>query len=130
VRAIDTNVIVRHLTGDDATQAEAARRVLKSGGVFVATTVFLESEWVLRSAYGFEGSEIIGRLRGVAGIPGLTVEDPLLLARAFEWAEGGMDFADALHLSASEGCSEFVTFDARLAKLARGRASTPVAIPK
>ena len=49
VRAIDTNIVVRFLTADDEKQAKAARKVIKEGDVFVATTVVLEIEWVLRA---------------------------------------------------------------------------------
>ena len=51
VRAIDTNIVVRFLTADDEKQAKAARKVIKEGDVFVATTVVLEIEWVLRAGY-------------------------------------------------------------------------------
>ena len=53
MRAVDTNVIVRYLTGDDEVQATRARAVVDAGQVFVSTTVLLESEWVLRSVYAF-----------------------------------------------------------------------------
>ncbi|MFX8316487.1 PIN domain-containing protein, partial [Acinetobacter baumannii] len=59
MRAIDTNVIVRFLTADDATQAAVARRAIEAGDIFIPTTVLLETEWVLRSGYGFS-SEAIG----------------------------------------------------------------------
>ena len=39
MRAIDTNVIVRFLTADDPKQAQAARRVIEAGEVFIGTTV-------------------------------------------------------------------------------------------
>ena len=53
MRAIDTNVVVRYLTGDDPVQAPKARAAVDAGPVFASTTVLLESEWVLRSVYGF-----------------------------------------------------------------------------
>ena len=39
--------------------------------VFVSTTVLLESEWVLRSAYGLAAKEIAMALRAFAGLPGV-----------------------------------------------------------
>ena len=51
--AIDTNVIVRYLTADHPEQASRARALVDGAAVFVPVTVILESEWVLRSAYGF-----------------------------------------------------------------------------
>src|SRR5665213_4494668 len=120
VRAIDTNIVVRFLTGDDAAQAAKARDLITEGEIFVATSVLLESEWVLRGAYDFTAGQIVSALRGFAGLPGVTLEDAGLAWRALDWAEGSMDFADALHLGRAEGCSAFVTFDRRLAKLAVG----------
>lgn len=122
MRAIDTNVLVRFLTGDDPAQAARARALIEAGDIFVATTVLLESEWVLRSAYGFATERIVQAMRDFAGLPGVTLEDPLLAARALEWAAQGLDFADALHLGRAEGCTAFMSFDRGLAKAA-GRMS-------
>ena len=48
--AIDTNVIVRLLVRHDDEQLRRAKSLLASSEVFVANTVMLECEWVLRSA--------------------------------------------------------------------------------
>ncbi|WP_454887259.1 type II toxin-antitoxin system VapC family toxin [Sphingomonas oryzagri] len=130
MRAIDTNVVVRFLTGDERQQAKAARAAIEGGDIFVATTVILESEWVLRSAYGFEPARIAEGLRGLGGLPGVTVEEPLALAQALDWMEAGMDFADALHLARAGDCDAFLSFDRKLARTARGRAAIPVVAPK
>lgn len=114
--AIDTNVLVRYLTADDPHQAQQARTIVESQDVFVATTVLLETEWVLRSAYGHDRATVIAALRGFAGLPHVVLENPRLAARALDWAGRGMDFADALHLSAAEGCDAFLTFDRRMAR--------------
>jgi predicted nucleic-acid-binding protein len=129
VRAIDTNVVVRFLTGDDPNQAARARALIEAGDLFVATTVLLESEWVLRSAYGFSAKRIAGALRDLAGLPGVTLEDPALVARALDWAEAGLDFADALHLARAEGCTAFISFDTKLAKQAGQVAGIQVLAP-
>jgi predicted nucleic-acid-binding protein len=129
VRAIDTNVIIRLLTADDPKQAQAARCVVEGGDVFVPVTVLLEAEWVLRAGYGFEPVEIAAALRGLAGLPGVSVEEPAQLASALEWTEGGMDFADALHLARSSHCSEFVTFDRKFALRAKKITALSVVMP-
>lgn len=116
--AIDTNVIVRFLTGDDPAQTARARKLVEGGGIFVATSVLLETEWVLRSGYGFATGPLVRALRDFAGLPGVTLEDPPLAARALDWAEQGLDFADALHLGAAQGCTAFMSFDRKLAKTA------------
>jgi predicted nucleic-acid-binding protein len=120
--AIDTNVVVRYLTGDHPTQAAAARALIDGEAVFVATTVLLETEWVLRSVYGFSSTACAAALSRFAGLPTVTLEDPMRTATALAGVLEGLDFADALHLSAAEGCEAFVTFDQRLIKgVAAGR---------
>ena len=113
MRAVDTNVVVRYLTGDDPGQAARARAVIDAGNVFVNTTVLLESEWVLRSVYGLSRTEVAAALRAFAGLPGLSVESPAVLSEALDHTERGMDFADALHLGAAARCEALLTFDLR-----------------
>ena len=124
MRAIDTNVVVRYLTGDDAAQAARARAAIDADDVFVSTTVLLESEWVLRSVYGFGGVEVVAALRAFAGLPNVLVESPVLLAEALERVDLGMDFADALHLGAAGHCNVLLTFDTGFIETARSEAVT------
>ena len=98
--------------------------MIDAGHVFVSTTVLLESEWVLRSAYGLAGKEIAMALRAFAGLPGVSVERPDLIAEALDRAENGMDFADALHLGAAARCEAMLTFDQRFIELARDASVT------
>ena len=129
MRAIDTNVIVRFLTGDDPAQAARARKLVEGGGIFVPTSVLLETEWVLRSGYGFPTARLLRALRDFAGLPGVTLEDPRLAAMALDWAEQGLDFADALHLGAAQGCTAFMSFDRKLARVAARVVEMRVAAP-
>ena len=89
----------------------------------------METEWVLRSGYGFTTERIARALRGFAGLPGVTLEDPPLIARALDWAERGLGFADALHLGRAQACTAFMSFDRRLAKAAAGVVEMPVEAP-
>lgn len=115
MRAIDTNVLIRFLTKDDSEQYTKARVLVGAGDIFVATTVLLETEWVLRSGYGYTRLEIINALRSLGGLAGVTLESPDVTAQALAWSEAGMDFADALHLASSCRHGSFHTFDAKLA---------------
>jgi predicted nucleic acid-binding protein len=116
--AIDTNVIVRYLTGDHPGQSARARKLIDDNDVFVGTTVLLETEWVLRSVYGLAPAQVAKALRDFAGLSDVTMEDPGLAAQALDWSGGGMDFADALHLAKATGCEAFVSFDRRFARMA------------
>ncbi len=129
MRAIDTNVIVRYLTSDHPEQSPQARALIDSDDVFVCTTVLLETEWVLRAAYGYPSAQVGAALRAFAGLPQVILEDPALAATALDWMARGMDFADALHLAKAEGCAAFVSFDRRLAKVAKGLSQVEVRQP-
>nr|WP_295662251.1 type II toxin-antitoxin system VapC family toxin [Polymorphobacter sp.] len=118
MRAIDTNIVVRYVTGDDVGQALRVRRLVDTGDIYIPTTVILESEWVLRTAYRFGRAAIIAALRSFIGLPGVTVEDPDRLTIALDWAAEGLDLADALHLSGARNCTAFVSFDRALARAA------------
>ncbi len=118
-RATDTNVVVRYLTGDDPGQSARTRAAVDGRAVFASTTVLLESEWVLRSVYGLTPEEVAVALRAFAGLPGVAVENPGLLAAALDRAEAGMDFADSLHLGAAARCDAMLIFDRRFIELAQ-----------
>ncbi|ESY73325.1 type II toxin-antitoxin system VapC family toxin [Mesorhizobium sp. M0051] len=117
--AIDTNVVVRYLTGDHPEQSLRARQLIDTRPVFVAVTVILEAEWVLRSAYGYDQTEIIRALRGFGGLATVEVEEAATVSFALDLAQTGMDFADALHLGKSAHCTGFATFDRKLVKAAK-----------
>lgn len=116
MKAIDTSIVVRYLTGDDPRQAPRARAIVDAGDIFVSTTVLLEAEWVLCSVYGFSGQDVAAALRSFSGLPGILVENPALLAGTLDHAAAGMDFADALHRGAAQThhCETMFTFDRRL----------------
>jgi predicted nucleic-acid-binding protein len=117
--AIDTNVVVRYLTGDHPQQSLKARALIDAEAVFVSSTVLLETEWVLRGVYGFAPDTIAAAFRAFAGLPNVAVDEPALIVKALDWTTKGMDFADALHLAKAEGCGAWATFDRRFAKIAK-----------
>jgi predicted nucleic-acid-binding protein len=126
--AVDTNVVVRYLARDDSAQTAHATRLLRSERILLLKTVLLESEWVLRSMYGFDRNTILGALRGLAGLPSVRVEDEAGVAQALSWFAAGMDFADALHLASATTANRFVTFDRRLVASARRIKVTEVSL--
>jgi predicted nucleic acid-binding protein len=68
-------------------------------------------------------------LAAFAGLPGVSLEDPVLADKALDWAGRGMDFADALHLAKAEGFDAFVTFDQRFAAVANVLSQVKVRTP-
>jgi predicted nucleic-acid-binding protein len=116
--AIDTNLIVRYLTGDHPKQSPRARKLIDGRPVFAAVTVMLEVEWVLRSTYEYHPADVARALKSFAGLPTVTIEDGAIVAAALDLAEKGMDFADALHLGRSTHCEGFATFDRKFVRAA------------
>ena len=117
--ALDTNVVVRLLVNDDAAQARRARALLAAGHeVRIPVTVLLETEWVLRAAYGYPAPQVMTFLRGLLGLPGVSTDNAPAVAAAITACELGLDFADALHLALSGDAERFYTFDANLRRRA------------
>jgi predicted nucleic-acid-binding protein len=116
MHAVDTNVLVRLLTGDDAAQTRRAVALFKKESIFIPKTVLLETEWVLRRLYRLDRATIVSSLRKLSGLGNVELEQPLVVAQALQWCENGMDFADALHLASSHSASKFATFDEQIKK--------------
>jgi predicted nucleic-acid-binding protein len=117
--AVDTNVLVRILTKDDANQAAlAAGFMQRQDRVYVLKTVLLETEWVLRSSYGFDREAVVAGFHELLTASNLEMEDRNAVIQALGWVEQGMDFADALHLASVSSETEFATFDASLRRTA------------
>jgi predicted nucleic-acid-binding protein len=114
--AVDTNILVRFLVRDNPTQAGRAAALVRANEIWVSKTVLLETEWVLRSLYGFPPERLAGALRAVAGLPTMFLEDEVAVAKALHWFKEGLDFADALHLASAGNATQFATFDRKLAK--------------
>ncbi|SOC46803.1 predicted nucleic-acid-binding protein [Rhizobium subbaraonis] len=117
--AIDTNLVIRYLTNDHPKQSPRARALIDGEAVFVAVTVMLEVEWVLRSTYEYRPADVARAMRSFAGLPTVTVEDGAVVATALDLAERGMDFADALHLGKAAHCSGMASFDRKFVKAAK-----------
>jgi predicted nucleic-acid-binding protein len=127
--AVDTNIVVRYLTADHPAQFAQAVAVVEKNDIFIGLTVLLETEWVLRSTYRYQSTQVVQALQSLAGIAGITIEEPDVARTALGWVERGMDFADALHLAKAQACDAFITFDQDLAASAVGLSTVPVQLP-
>ncbi len=128
--AVDTNLLVRYAVKDDREQAALATDFLARNRCFVLKTVLLECAWVLSSAAGYNlPREIVHeRLLHILGLPTIEMEDAPAVAQALAWYAAGMDFADALHLSASAELSGLATFDRRFATMAEKLDTVPAVL--
>jgi predicted nucleic acid-binding protein len=118
--AVDANVLVRYATNDDPRQARLAADLLsRDEEIFVAKTVLLELEWVLRAVYELPATSIRRAVLHILGLPNVHAEDPEQVARALDQYAQGLDFADALHLAAAGAARAFYTFDSTFGRRAR-----------
>ena len=116
--ALDTNVLARYYVQAEQTdaatalQCEHARALLESGKpLFVATTVALELEWVLRGFYKLEARTVAKVFNHLLSMPQVQMQDRQALQSACDALSQGFDFADALHHASSRHGDVFVTFD-------------------
>jgi len=127
--SVDTNIIVRLLTGDDQSQFQRAKALFAKENIVITTSVILECEWVLRYAYHFKPSEITDAFKSLFGLSNVNLLESLVIYNAIEWHMHGMDFADAIHLAKSQECESFVTFDKNLVKSSIDVSTIPVKEP-
>ncbi|MBW1727045.1 MAG: type II toxin-antitoxin system VapC family toxin [Deltaproteobacteria bacterium] len=127
--AVDTNLLVRLLTKDDLRQAKRAAKIIERDVIFIPKTVVLETEWVLRHAYGIDKGPIMKGFEKMMGLPNVRVEDQQTVFQAISWYGLGLDFADALHLASSMKADKFVTFDNAFIKKARKLISIDITLP-
>jgi predicted nucleic-acid-binding protein len=127
VIAVDTDIVVRLLTGDDAAQLEHVRRLFEVEIILLPKTVVLETEWVLRCLYGLPPSDIVRALLGLVALPQVRCEDATAVSAALDLVRQNLDFADALHLVSSSAVQRFATFDRALVRRAKA-AATRIAV--
>ncbi len=116
--SVDTNVLVRILTGDDPKQAAVARAVLTAGPIWIAKTVLLETGWVLRGTYGFGNEAVHDVLKALLGLENVHAEDENCVISALELMEQGIEFADAMHLCSTPPGVKFTSFDRKFVRRA------------
>jgi predicted nucleic acid-binding protein len=112
---IDTNVLVRHLTGDPPEQAARATRLLSRADVLLLPDlVVAEVVDVLESFFEVPRPRVAELVRAIIAFPAIGVADGSLLLRALEVYEVyRLDFADAYLVAQAEtsGVSAVVSFD-------------------
>lgn len=123
--AVDTNVVVRFISRDDAEQTPRAIRCVV-GGVFVSDTVLIEAEWVLRGNFGWPRQKVNAALRGFIGLEEIHVNSIGDLAWALDRHAAGADFADMLHLLSAREFSGFASFEKRLPRRAGSNPPTKI----
>ena len=120
MRAVDTNVLVRLVTRDDAKQVAAAEDFVAQGA-WVPSLALAEATWVLASVYG-RGPEAIARaVEMLLSHQHLTVQDADAVAAAI-WQfrrRPAVGFSDCLMVEVARkaGHGPLGTFDRDLGKI-------------
>ena len=119
MKYIDTNVLVRVITGDNQTLANEAIAEIESGApneYCIVDAVLVELCFVLEfHAYGMARADIVIALETLAATPQVTVSDKTLTALKIYKEHPRLDYADCL-LSVLGGKSGVLTFDKDLQK--------------
>ncbi|MDQ1518329.1 MAG: hypothetical protein QOE80_4159 [Actinomycetota bacterium] len=112
---LDTNVLVRHFTGDPPDLAERATRFLaEADELLVPDLIVAEVVYVLESFYEVERPQVAELARAIVAFPAVTVIDHDLLLRAIEVYEvARIDFAEAYLVASAErsGVNTVASFD-------------------
>ena len=112
---VDTNVLVRHLTGDPPAMAERATALLASEPeLYLADLVVAETVFVLESFYKAPRDQVATAMRSLIAMRSMVTVDPALLSRAIEVYEvDRLDFAEAYLVACAEstGIGRVASFD-------------------
>jgi predicted nucleic acid-binding protein len=126
---VDTNILVRHLTGDPPAQARRATRYLeKADELLLADLIAAEVVYVLESYYDAPRGQVAETLRAILAYPAVRVVDADLLQRAIELYEvHRLDFADAYIVASAErtGVGAVASFDRAIGRAGTVRRDEP-----
>ena len=125
MKAVDTNVLVRYLTRDDAKQAAAASKFLdkecsRESPAYINRIVLCELIWVLSKHYGYSRDQLITPLELILRTAEFVVEDLDAAWRALDLCKrGACDFADGYlaYTNIDQECQTTFTFDKMAGKL-------------
>lgn len=127
---LDTNVLVRHVTGDPPEMAARATRYLQSArDLLLPDLIVAEVAYVLESFYQAPRSQVATILRSVIAFPAILVVDRELLQRTIEVYEvDRLDFADAYLVAVAErtGVGVIVSFDRSIDRVGTVHREEPV----
>ncbi len=120
MRAVDTNILVRLVTRDDAKQAAAAE-VFIAPGAWVSHLVLVEAMWVLASVYELGPAAIATAVEMLLNHRDLSLQDADVVTAALAHfrKRPKLGFSDCLVLEVARkaGHMPLGTFDRDLSKL-------------
>ena len=126
---VDSNLLVRHLTGDPPDQARRATAYLRSEQQLVLVDLIVaEVVYVLESVYAVERERVAELLRAVIGFPAILVADEALLLRTLElYEQYRIHFAESYLAACAElsGVGTVASFDRAIDRVPTARRLEP-----
>jgi predicted nucleic-acid-binding protein len=120
VRAIDTNVLIRLITRDDAKQVAAAEAFVDSGA-WISHLVLAEAIWVLTAGYELNSVTIATAIEMLLNHKSLALEDPDVVSNALQFfrQRPALGFSDCLLIEVARkaGHLPLGTFDRTLGRI-------------
>ncbi len=121
MRAVDTNVLIRLITGDDPRQATSAG-VFIENGAWVSILAVAETAWVLSTVYKLSATKLAAGVEMLLNHKHLTLQDSDAVAMALDLFRSrlALGFSDCLmlQLTRKAGHLPLGTFDRLLGKVA------------
>lgn len=120
MHAVDTNVLVRLITRDDAKQTVAAETFI-SRGAWVSHLVLVETVWVLDTVYQLKRPQVALAVEMLLNHRDLMLQEPDVVKAALEHFRryAKVEFSDCMVLEVARkaGHLPLGTFDRSLSKL-------------
>ena len=123
MRGLDTNVLVRYITADDAEQTPKAKAIIEQAEdngekLSINTIVLCELCWTLRGKqYQYDRPSIAAVIELMLGTAVFDIQNRDLVQRAMiDYRLGKADFSDYIigYQNRALGCEDTVTFDRKL----------------
>lgn len=113
---LDTNILIRHFTGDPPDQAKRATARIREAGpndLFLLDVHVAECVLVLEGPYRQSKAEIAEVLGSMLGVAAIRFEHEAVIRRSLDLYTAGLDFADAYLVAAGEegGVDQVLSFD-------------------
>ncbi len=126
---VDSNILLRHLTGDPPGQAKRATGFLRdSEGLILVDVVIAEVVYVLESVYRVERARIAEFMRAILAFEPMIVDSPARVLRALElYDEHRIHFAESYLAACAEvtGVGVVASFDRDLDRVTTIRRLEP-----
>lgn len=126
---VDTNILVRHLTGQPTAMAKRATTFLsEETELLLADVIVAETVYVLESFYEAPRPQVAEAVRSLIAYRSILAVDPALLLRSLEVYEvERLDFAEAYLVACAEtaGVGVVASFDRSLDRLTTIRRTEP-----